>query len=216
LREPLTYPQLTLFRQEFLDWRFYHHFRTDQESPLRKPQRCMTTPIMAHDGSDLVAAIATIINSDNPAKFFVALEDAFPGAQLFIQRKGKSLVTLKMTFPGVSKIFDASELSDGTLQYLCLLAALFSERPPSLMAINEPETSLHPKLYKSLAHLIVHASHQSQLWITTHSQELADYVLEMTGYSPIELEKVDGETRLKGVRLGEYNSKEYLDEDEDA
>jgi predicted ATPase len=62
----------------------------------------------------------------------------------------------------------------------------------------------------------VQASHQSQLWITTHSQELADYILEMTGISPLELEKVDGETRLKGVRLGEHNNKEYLDDrDED-
>ncbi|MDR3613308.1 MAG: AAA family ATPase [Candidatus Obscuribacterales bacterium] len=214
LREPLTYPELTMFRQEFLDWRFYHHFRTDQESPLRRPQRSLMTPIMAHNGKDLVPALATIIYSSNPTKFLNALEEAFPGAEVSIQTKGPASATLKMKFPGVSKIFDTSELSDGTLQYLCLLAALLSERPPAFLAINEPETSLHPRLYEPLARLIVNASHQSQLWITTHSQELADHVLDMTGYSPLELEKIDGETRLKGVRLGEHNSKEYLDEDD--
>jgi predicted ATPase len=116
----------------------------------------------------------------------------------------------------LKQLNDASELSNVTLQYLCLLAAILSARPPTLLAINEPEISPHPRLYEPLAHLLVQASHQSQLWITTHSQELADYILEMTGISPLELEKVDGETRLKGVRLGEHNNKEYLDDrDED-
>jgi predicted ATPase len=215
LREPLAYPELTMFRQEFLDWRFYHHFRTDNESPLRQPQQCLMTPIMAHDGADFVAAIATIISSNNSTKFFNALEEAFPGSELFVQGKGLASATVKMKFAGMPKEFDASELSDGTLQYLCLLAALLSDRPASLLAINEPETSLHPRLYQPLARLLVNASHQSQLWVTTHSQELADYVLDMTGYSPIELEKVEGETRLKGVRLGEHNSREYAKDDDD-
>ena len=51
--------------------------------------------------------------------------------------------------------FDASELSDGTLHYLCLLAALLSPRPPSLLALNEPEASIHPDLIGPLAKLIV-------------------------------------------------------------
>ena len=52
----------------------------------------------------------------------------------------------------------ASELSDGTLRYLLLIAALLSPRPPALMILNEPETSLHPDLLPSLARLIVQAS----------------------------------------------------------
>ncbi|KRP58087.1 hypothetical protein TU79_21505 [Pseudomonas trivialis] len=42
-------------------------------------------------------------------------------------------------------------MSDGTLRYLLLIAALLTPRPPSMMALNEPETSLHPDLLPALA-----------------------------------------------------------------
>ena len=37
-----------------------------------------------------------------------------------------------------------AELSDGTLRYLCLLAALLSPRPPTFLVLNEPETTCTP------------------------------------------------------------------------
>jgi predicted ATPase len=76
--------------------------------------------------------------------------------------------------------------------------------PPSVLVINEPETSIHPDLFEPLARLLVEASHKSQIWITTHSRDLSDFIVELSGYSPIELEKVAGETKLVGVGLGGY------------
>ena len=90
--------------------------------------------------------------------------------------------------------FDASEASDGTMRFLFLLAALLSPRPPPFLALNEPETSLHPDLLTSLARLIARASRSSQLWITTHSRHLADAVGEQTGQGPVRLQMEDGET----------------------
>lgn len=75
----------------------------------------------------------------------------------------------------------APELSDGTLRYLCLLAALLSPQPPTLMAFNEPETSLHPSLEAPLADLLVEAADRSQVWVTTHSETLADRVATAAG-----------------------------------
>ena len=93
-------------------------------------------------------------------------------------------------------MIEATELSDGTLQYLCLLAALLSPRPPMLIALNEPETSIHPDLLVPLARLIVNASAQTQLWITTHSTRLADEISADSSCVAIQLAKVDGETRI--------------------
>ena len=87
-------------------------------------------------------------------------------------------------------------MSDGTLHYLCLLAALLSPRPPTLLALNEPEASVHPDLIGPLAKLIVRASEGSQVWITTHSQSLAEAIRLETGIPPIRLEKLEGETRV--------------------
>ncbi|MBC7998074.1 MAG: AAA family ATPase [Leptolyngbya sp.] len=211
IREPHKYPLLSTIRQELLNWRFYHHFRTDAQSPLRKAQFEVMTPAMAHDASDFVSAVGTIIHSGNQHSFFDSLEDAFPGANIVVQSTVSGL-KLFMSMPNIERLFEARELSDGTLQYLCLLTALHSLNPPSLLVINEPETSIHPDLFEPLARLIVKASNESQIWITTHSRDLSDYILEMSGYAPLEIEKVDGETRLVGVGLGGYK---YRDESPD-
>jgi predicted ATPase len=47
---------------------------------------------------------------------------------------------------GLLRSLSAAELSDGTLRYLLWTAALLTPRPPELMVLNEPETSLHPDL----------------------------------------------------------------------
>jgi len=214
LREPHRYPELSSLRQEFLDWRFYHDFRTDRDSPLRKPHLPVATPVMSHDGSDFVSALGTILEMGDADGLQKCLNDAFPGAELQIVPSVAGL-RLYLKSPEFERPFDASELSDGTLQYLCLLAAFFSLTPPSVLAINEPETSIHPSLFDALAKLIVKASEQSQIWITTHSRDLADYILEYSGYAPLELEKVDGETRLMGVKLGIHKDPDDEDDDED-
>ena len=100
--------------------------------------------------------------------------------------------------PRMPRFFEAAELSDGTLQYLCLLAALLSPRPPALLALNEPETSIHPDLIPALARLVIKASERSQVWVTTHSVALADAIAVETGEPSIQLEKVEGETRIVG------------------
>lgn len=200
LREPHRFPELSMLRQELLDWRFYHQFRTDISSPLRQPQIGIRTPMLRHDGSDLAAALQTIREVGDRKGLDEAIDRAFPGARLSIENNaGQFSVALHM--PGFQRAFTSQELSDGTLQYLCLLAALMSPRPPSLLALNEPENSIHPDLYEALGRLIGAASKDSQLWITTHSRELADYILEYTGAAPIQLEKVEGATKIVGQRI---------------
>ncbi len=214
IREPHRFPQLSALRQEFLSWRFYHHFRTDKESPLRRPQLAVMTPRMAHDGSDFVSAIATILQWGDKNGLLNSLDDAFPGSDLAISESASGLRVLFKS-ADLRRAFQTHELSDGTLQYLCLLAALYSLDPPSVLVLNEPETSLHPDLSEPLARLLVAASHRSQVWITTHSRDLADAIVELSGYSPIELEKVEGETKLMGVSMGRFRESFQLSEDDD-
>jgi predicted ATPase len=106
-----------------------------------------------------------------------------------------------MRMPGLKRSLRARELSDGTLRYLCLLAALLSPRPPALLALNEPETSLHPDLLEPLAKQMVNASRHSQLWVVTHSEKLAGLVERYSGESPIRLQLEAGETLVEGQRL---------------
>jgi predicted ATPase len=209
LREPHLYPELSSLRTEMSRWRFYHHFRTDAESPLRHPQVGVRTPVLAHDGRDLAAALQTINEVGQSQDLHEAIRQAFPGASLEIEHdedNGMFAVLLRM--PGLRRPLRARELSDGTLRYLCLLAALLSPHPPSLLALNEPETSLHPDLLEPLAKQLVHAAKYSQLWVVTHSHRLAELVEKFSGEAPIRLELVGGETRVMGQRLADDSEEE--------
>lgn len=182
LREPHRFPELFLLREEVRGWRFYHGFRTDEAAPLRSAQASVRTPVLSHDGSDVAAALQTIIEVGDSRKLQESIDRALPGRRLRILANdelsiGKSPRFIELMVgletEGCQRPLLAKELSDGTLKYLYLTAALLSPRPPALIALNEPEASLHPDLLEPLAGLIVDASLHSQIWVTTHSQALA-------------------------------------------
>jgi hypothetical protein len=100
-----------------------------------------------------------------------AIADAFPGARSAMSSTDGYL-ELEMRQHGLLRPLKCSELSDGTLRYLLLVAALLSPRPPALMVLNEPETSLHPELLPPLARLIAQASKQSQVVVVSHASAL--------------------------------------------
>ena len=79
-----------------------------------------------------------------------------------------------------------------------LVAALLTPRPPRLMVINEPETSLHPDLLPALARLVGRAARDAQVWVVSHASRLVAALEREEGCGRIELEKEHGETRLVG------------------
>lgn len=195
--EPYRYPELAALREIARNWRFYHQFRTDPESPLRRPQPGTRTPALADDGADVAAALATILHVGDPDALQEELERAFPGWRLILH--GPPQFSFELAAPEFHRPFGQREISDGTLHYLCLLAALLSPRPPALMGFNEPETSLHEALLQPLARLM--ARSETQLWVTTHSTALAEALGRAARVEPVRLERVQGETRVRGQGL---------------
>jgi predicted ATPase len=182
-----------MMRSVFLGWRFYHQFRTDHESPLRRPQLAVCTPVLSHDGGDMAAALETILEIGERDALNAAIANAFAGAELDIDQSTGGL-EVQLFSPEFRRPFQARELSDGTLKYLCLLAALLSPRPPSLLTFNEPDASLHPQLYEPLALAMAHAAAHSQLWITTHSPVFAALLQKHAHAQLVRLEKRAGAT----------------------
>lgn len=200
LSEPHRYPHLWGLRSRLVHWRFYHGFRTDEYSPLRQGQIGVFTPVLSHDGSDLAAALQTIVEIGDADGLHKAVRQGLNGATLEIlypdDWEDDPRFRVLLHTPGIHRPLEAFELSDGTLRYLCLIAALLSPRPPGLLALNEPETSLHPDLLAPLAARIAEAAQTTQIWVTTHSQILAQEIERRTGVSPITLTKINGETSL--------------------
>ena len=103
--------------------------------------------MLSDDGGDLAAAVQTIIEAgfdDLPR----AVADAFDGASVSVAVHD-GLFDLQLHQRGMLRPLRAAELSDGTLRFLLWAAALLSPQPPSLMVLNEPETSLHPDLVRA-------------------------------------------------------------------
>jgi predicted ATPase len=198
IADPRNAPEMLLLRESIRAWRFYDHFRTDAESPARLPQIGTRTPILGNDGSDLAAAIATIQEIGDSRALEEAVVDAFPGSRIqVIAESGR--FSLGMQQHGMLRALGAAELSDGTLRYLLWIAALLTPRPPALMVLNEPETSLHPDLLPALARLIARVSETTQVIVVTHAEKLIAPLADIAGCNSIRLEKEFGETSVVGL-----------------
>ncbi|WP_375787072.1 AAA family ATPase [Bradyrhizobium sp. Pha-3] len=209
-------PEIDLIRNALQSWRFYHDFRTDPASPIRKPCLAITTPSLSADGSDLAAALATLsaIRQD-AVDLQDAIEDAFPGAELRAwAENGRCEFELQQA--DVPRPFKAHELSDGTLKYICLLAVFMGYRLPPFIALNEPETSLHPSLLAPLARLIARASRRADIWIVTHSEHLMEALRSESSVPLRRVIKAKGATTIEGLTLGgEFRDGEDDEDDDD-
>jgi predicted ATPase len=203
LAHPADGFELLLLRERMRGWRFYDNLRTDRDAPARRPQIGTYTPVLAGDGADLAAAIQTIIEIGDRDALRETVADAFAGASLGIGHSGGLM--LEMHQPGLLRPLAAPELSDGTLRYLLLVAALLSPRPPELMVLNEPESSLHPDLLAPLARLIAKASAHSQIVVVSHATGLVAALAGQSGCAALHLAKQLGETVATDVDAPAWN-----------
>lgn len=200
--DPRNAFELLLLREWMREWRFYDHLRTDRDAPARKPQVAVYTPVLSGDGADIAAAIETIREIGASDDFDAAINDAFPGA--FVEVSIGPLFELRVRQHGLLRPLTAAELSDGTLRYILLAAALLSPRPPKLMILNEPETSLHVDLLPALARLITRAAKRSQVIVVSHAAPLVAALSAEPDCTRIELRKHLGETLADDVETPKW------------
>ena len=196
--DPRDAPEMMTLRERVRGWRFYDHLRTDTEAPARRRQVGTHAPILSHDGANLAAALQTIREIGDAAALDEAVDDAFPGSSVKIDHSD-GWFELTVSQRGLLRALSVAELSDGTLRYLLLVAALLTPRPPELLVFNEPEASLHPDLLPALAALMARSAARSQIVVVSHSVALVSALRKMPAARTIELEKDLGETTVKGA-----------------
>ncbi|MBK1834282.1 AAA family ATPase [Roseibacillus ishigakijimensis] len=196
IRDSANYPELAQAREDILSWRFYEGFRSDDHSPLRQPSARYWSPVLHPDGSNLAAALQTIRESSFPYRLEEIIARAFPEHKLEIDGENASQLGIRWSHPDLKRPLAAHELSDGTLRFLALTAALLAPQPPSLLVLNEPENSLNPSLFPALEQLIEWANEASQVLVITHSEALATHLQEQKNALHHQLVLKDGATRL--------------------
>jgi predicted ATPase len=197
ISDPQRAPEMLAVREGLRGWRFYDHFRTDSDSPARATHIGTFTPVLHHDGSNLAAALQTIVEIRPDEALATTLEDAFPGSRLYVDVQNGRF-ELRLQQHGLLRPLSVAELSDGTLRYLLWTAALLTPRPPELMVLNEPETSLHPDLLAPLARLILAAAQHTQIIVVSHAQHLIGLLTAEPICTHLQLMKSFGETTLEG------------------
>jgi len=127
---------------------------------------------------------------------------------------GTELIQLEWSQKDSDYLFRASQLSDGTLRFICLATALLQPSLPATVLFDEPELGLHPYALTLLANLFQQAAgkkyglHASkQVIVSTQSAPL---ISEFAPEDVIIVERTRGQSTFR--RLESANLSEWLQE----
>lgn len=156
-------------------WKIFQSFDTSSDSPIRKPTIARRETTLSWDGSNLIAVLHTLYttNREFERSIDLAMVAAFGEdyEKLVFPPAADKQIQLRIRWKTLKQERSASDISDGTLRYLFLLTILAHPEPGSLIAIDEPETGLHPAMMRIIAEFAEEMSKKTQVIITTHSAE---------------------------------------------
>lgn len=173
-RDPEHYPEITYISDQYGRIRIYREWAFGRNTIFREPQRAdLRTDRLEEDFSNLGLFLNHLRRYPHTKKLILTyLRDIYEGVDDFdVSIEGG---TVQVFFTEGRFTVPATRLSDGTLRFLCLLAILCDPSPPPLVCIEEPELGLHPDILPKIADLLLRASNEMQLIVTTHSDILVD------------------------------------------
>jgi predicted ATPase len=151
---------------------------------LRLPQKPFRSWFLERDGSNLASVIETTREIDpelieRASQYLSAITRTVEFAHVLPTGGYETLRFRSVTDGKVPPLeFDAGSMSDGTLRaFAALVASAQMALPhgyPSLVAIEEPETALHPAAMHALVDALDEATLRTQILLTTHSAEMLD------------------------------------------
>ena len=174
------YPIPSWIRTLLSMFAFYPGFDVGRQSAIRtKSSEIRPTTALAANGENLGTVLHEIQTraeyrsaADEIQEFLRAAYPSFDGVFAETSYETPPKVLLRIRERGMSRKFEAWELSDGMLRFLCLAAALLNPAPPAFIAVDEPEVGLHPRLLPIVADMLKTASERTQVLVTTHSPDL--------------------------------------------
>lgn len=171
-QEPQLYPELTLLGWELQRITIFREWTFGTLSPLRAPQRADDpADRLLPDARNLALILNEIAHRDDRA-FRKDLQRFLPQYERISTRILGGTVQLFLHEHGLNMPIPSTRISDGTLRFLAILAALHTPDPPPLLCLEEPELGMHPDAVGLLAELLIEASNRMQIVVTTHSDAL--------------------------------------------
>lgn len=161
-------------------FRVYHFHDAGDTSPMKSKSNIDDNITLRRDGSN-IASYLYFLQERHPKSFkriemaIQSVSPFFGGFALAPDRLNPKVIQLEWKQRGVEDTyFNAYQLSDGTLRFICLATLLLQPNPPQTIIVDEPELGLHPIAINKLSALIKKASVRSQIIISTQSVNLVD------------------------------------------
>jgi predicted ATPase len=202
------------FQAQLASWSVYHDLHVNRDAPIRQAAVTRTEKRVDPDGQNLIPVLHTLYTGDRDFKKDIdsAMRAAFSDdyEELIFAPAADQRIQLRVRWKSLRREQTAADLSDGTLRFLFLLTVLASPMLAPVIAIDEPETGLHPSMLPIVAEYAVDASQRAQVILTTHSPQFLDALGDTVPSTTVTLWS-EGETELRtldGDALKEW-LKEY-------
>lgn len=202
------------FRDTMAGIRVFHFHDTTDTAGVKRPGAVHDNEYLRPDASNL-AAFLLALQTRTPEAYQQIRETiqlAIPFFDDFDLRPqpidgGEEQVTLLWKQQDSDYPFWPSQLSDGSIRFICLATALLQPDPPSTIIIDEPELGLHPHAIRLLGGLIRAATKRMQVIVATQSIPLVN---EFSVDDLIVVERKDGASVFR--RHSEADFKQWLEE----
>jgi|SRR5579864_3016475 len=195
-------------------WVVYHFHDTSTTADVRGQRPINDNEFLRADAGNL-AAFLFRLQQTNPVGYQKIRDVVRLAAPFFDDFRlrpipgNEELIQLEWLQKDSDNLFRPSQLSDGTLRFICLATALLQPLLPSTVLFDEPELGLHPYALSLLAGLFQQAGkqHISQVIVSTQSALLLNY------FAPedvVVVERTEGQSTFH--RLERTNLSEWLNE----
>lgn len=195
-------------------WMVYHFHDTSATAPMRRSEIIEDHGVLRSNGSN-IAPFLLNLKQTSYQRYYKEIVDAirlvipfFDDFSLNIIKAGEAeRVKLSWLQKGSDFPMQPYHLSDGSIRFICLAAALLQPFPPSMIVIDEPELGLHPEAIRILGELITDAAKRTQIIIATQSPLLID---QFAIDNIIVVNRKDGQSAFE--RLKEDDFSQWLEE----
>lgn len=194
------------------NWVVYHFHDTSSTSLIKKHCNINDNKRLRFDASNLAAYLYLLKekfedNYKTIVETIKLIAPYFEDFQLRPNPLNEELISLEWKEINSDEFFNANQLSDGTLRFICLVTVLLQPNLPDTIIIDEPELGLHPYAINVLASLIRKVSCQKQIIISTQSVPL---ISEFSIEDIITIDRTNKETEFNRYSYDEL--KEWLEE----
>lgn len=195
-------------------WKIFHFHDTSETARVKWSGALHDNEYLRSDASNLAAYLYKLKNEQpevyQEIRGLISL--AIPFFDDFVLRPGKldsgeEMIALLWKQKDSDYPFWPSQLSDGSIRFICLVTALLQPTPPSTIIIDEPELGLHPYAITLLGALIRSACSRMQVVVSTQSVSLLN---QFEAEDIVVVDRVEGASKFS--RLDTVDLSEWLED----